>query len=432
MDVKDILGVSRSASAVAERVEKVKEKKLVKPKGMSREAFALLSASHPLHPSHLAGDLRKEAALKATREKTKRSSRGRAVFQWRPFANPGRADGLQLKHWVKCFQDAAGKVAPADPGEYSFAKYNKKVVVLRYDDEEWTSLITKQEGWSREETDHLLDVVQALDLRWLVIADRYEFEGGARRSMEDLKERYYAVQRDLLVGRAGGPEPVAHEPLVRHPYNRQHEQERKKGLELLLDRTKEQEEAESRVLAEAAAIESARKEEEAARRASAEHGGSPGPGGVPQEAASTAAAAGPGPVSAFSNEPELGVPPVFDESGKPAVPPKRAIVRGAFCRELAEGVAARLQPAKVQKALEGSMAELKVTEFPRAPTRAACGAYISLQAEVLALLELKRQLATNQALAAGNKRPAARMEGGDDGTPRSDKRQRVARKFADD
>ncbi|KFM25038.1 DNA methyltransferase 1-associated protein 1 [Auxenochlorella protothecoides] len=407
MDVKDILGVSRSASAVAERVEKVKEKKLVKPKGMSREAFALLSASHPLHPSHLAGDLRKEAALKATREKTKRSSRGRAVFQWRPFANPGRADGLQLKHWVKCFQDAAGKVAPADPGEYSFAKYNKKVVVLRYDDEEWTSLITKQEGWSREETDHLLDVVQALDLRWLVIADRYEFEGGARRSMEDLKERYYAVQRDLLVGRAGGPEPVAHEPLVRHPYNRQHEQERKKGLELLLDRTKEQEEAESRVLAEAAAIESARKEEEAARRASAEHGGSPGPGG-------------------------LGVPPVFDESGKPAVPPKRAIVRGAFCRELAEGVAARLQPAKVQKALEGSMAELKVTEFPRAPTRAACGAYISLQAEVLALLELKRQLATNQALAAGNKRPAARMEGGDDGTPRSDKRQRVARKFADD
>ncbi len=36
MDVKDILGVSRSASAVAERVEKVKEKKLVKPKGMSR------------------------------------------------------------------------------------------------------------------------------------------------------------------------------------------------------------------------------------------------------------------------------------------------------------------------------------------------------------------------------------------------------------
>lgn len=59
--------------------------------------------------------------------------------------------------------------------------------MLRYDDEEWTSLITKQEGWSREETDHLLDVVQALDLRWLVIADRYEVcgageEGGGCRA----------------------------------------------------------------------------------------------------------------------------------------------------------------------------------------------------------------------------------------------------------
>lgn len=87
---------------------------------------------------------------------------------------------------------------------------------------------------------------------------------------------------------------------------------------------------------------------------------------------------------------------------------------------------------RVQKALEGSLAELKVTEFPRVPTRGACGAYLALQAEVLALLELKRQLATRQALSAGTKRPAVKLEQGDEATPRADKRQRVARRFADD
>lgn len=36
MDVKDILGVSRTPGEQPERQEKPKEKKLVKPKGMSR------------------------------------------------------------------------------------------------------------------------------------------------------------------------------------------------------------------------------------------------------------------------------------------------------------------------------------------------------------------------------------------------------------
>lgn len=58
------------------------------------------------------------------------------------------------------------------------------------------------------------------------------------------------------------------------------------------------------------------------------------------------AAQGPAPISTFSNDAEPGVPPVFDEHGAPAVPPKRVVVRGAFCKELAESVAAKLQPPK--------------------------------------------------------------------------------------
>ncbi len=54
---------------------------------------------------------------------------GQVTFQWGKFTNPARSDGLQLEHWIKCYKDAAGRVVPADPGPYPFAKYNKKVCV---------------------------------------------------------------------------------------------------------------------------------------------------------------------------------------------------------------------------------------------------------------------------------------------------------------
>jgi len=53
--------------------------------------------------------------------------RVQVTWQWRRFANPARADGLQLQHWVKCRKElATGMVKPVDAGEYQFAKYNKK------------------------------------------------------------------------------------------------------------------------------------------------------------------------------------------------------------------------------------------------------------------------------------------------------------------
>lgn len=123
MDVKDIMGLSRTTSAAAERAEKPKEKKPVKPKGMSRynwqhrrtaplredqeaeqlmndkvvlqpfcqlysypflprrEAFALLSGLHPLQPSQLTGDLRKQSTVKSLRDKAKRSNRGTDIAE---------------------------------------------------------------------------------------------------------------------------------------------------------------------------------------------------------------------------------------------------------------------------------------------------------------------------------------------------------------
>ena len=49
---------------------KKEKEKVQRPAGMSREAFALLDASHPIVPS-FAGDLRKKSDLQGLKEKRK-------------------------------------------------------------------------------------------------------------------------------------------------------------------------------------------------------------------------------------------------------------------------------------------------------------------------------------------------------------------------
>lgn len=50
-----------------------------------------------------------------------------------------------------------------------------------------------------------------------------QFPKGVHRSMEDIKARYYAVARQLLVGREGTEDSVANNVLVKHPFNLTHE-----------------------------------------------------------------------------------------------------------------------------------------------------------------------------------------------------------------
>lgn len=61
-------------------------------------------------------------------------------------------------------------------------------MVYRYDPEEWESLLREDSaaaGWSREESDYLLDMVERYDLRFIVVADHYDVRrrawGGGRQ-----------------------------------------------------------------------------------------------------------------------------------------------------------------------------------------------------------------------------------------------------------
>jgi len=53
-----------------------------------------------------------------------------------------------------------------------------QVQIYRYDGEEWLNVISRDNalvgmGWTKEETDYLLDLLEQFDLRFVVVADRY-------------------------------------------------------------------------------------------------------------------------------------------------------------------------------------------------------------------------------------------------------------------
>ena len=142
------------------------------------------------------------AAAAVAKIRGRKRKKGEAVtWQLRPFENAARGDEgehpLKLTHWVKCLfpakllappqgtspdefdYDAAAKEAranadPADGGApYPFAAFNKRPKALRYDDDEWGSVVPPAQGWDREESDYLLDMLDRFGLRFHVVADRY-------------------------------------------------------------------------------------------------------------------------------------------------------------------------------------------------------------------------------------------------------------------
>lgn len=78
------------------------------------------------------------------------------------------------------------------------------------------------------------------DLRFIVIADRYEWPGRTR-SIEDLKARYYTICRRLLRERISNEDIETRQAqLQTYAYDRQQEMERKRAVQTLFSRTPEQ------------------------------------------------------------------------------------------------------------------------------------------------------------------------------------------------
>ena len=81
-DVKDILGVARGGGAAPSEAPgggkggKSGQPKLKRPKGMSREAFALMEGSNPILPTHMLELKKKKEPVRA-----RPSGKGTVIFR---------------------------------------------------------------------------------------------------------------------------------------------------------------------------------------------------------------------------------------------------------------------------------------------------------------------------------------------------------------
>lgn len=202
------------------------------------------------------------------------------------FSNQARSDGLLLKHWRKK-KDVNAATFPATPAEsnaasemeqderivktepdYHYAKFNVKLPRPEYTNDEYETHF-KSEDWDKSETDYLMGIAIEYDLRWIVIADRYEYTPSEQkpagessmavtmqaktRTMEDMKARYYNVAAKIMALRhpmssMSNAEFEVHEKMTK--FDPKLEAARKKLAETLLSRSLDEVKEEESLLAE--------------------------------------------------------------------------------------------------------------------------------------------------------------------------------------
>jgi hypothetical protein len=83
-----------------------------------------------------------------------------------------------------------------------FLKVNKPMDLRRYDDASYAAKL-QSAAWTRAETDELMRLAEQFGGRLVVVHDRWPVPRFAPRSLEQIKERYYEVQRLLARDPAG-------------------------------------------------------------------------------------------------------------------------------------------------------------------------------------------------------------------------------------
>ncbi|KAF3554467.1 hypothetical protein F2Q69_00018158 [Brassica cretica] len=323
-----------------------------------RMVYALTGGVAPLMPS-----------IDVTHLKRPPPPDEKVAWQWLPVKSSARKDDLQLYHWVRVVND----VPPT--GDYSFAKYNKSVDVLKYTDDEYENHLTDP-VWTKEETDQLFELCERFDLRFTVIADRFPLS----RTVEELKDRYYSVTRALLRARAQSPAELANHPLIKEPYDMTRDRERKRALSMVLSQSRHQEKKDAEILAEAKRITEMRL---AARRAA-----------EPDVPANENI----GSVSPSSNSqlPATAVAPstltMADYASTLASLRMLHVYLRTYGLEQMVQAASSAVGLRTIKRVEQTLQDLGVNLKPKVPTKTVCDEHLELRKEILTLLNLQKQL----------------------------------------
>jgi DNA methyltransferase 1-associated protein 1 len=314
-------------------------------------------------------------------------------------------DPLQITHWER--DDNARNAA-----DYPFAKFNRRIDVVRYDgtDAEYERACVA-EGWTRGETDRLLDLCERFDLRFPIVTDRFNAgEDGcgyavaprATRTEEELKDRYYTMSRAVLLARCATVQESAAvrstNNVFRAEYDRAHEEKRKERYNSLYRRSQAQLEGERLIWTELTRLEHLRKrlekEERQAKRAQrrAERTAR-GQGGSAADAAATPAAVGRGArlaAKARRGPVIAAAPPVVlahAASGPAAVsrPGRPSLASAAFLAPIT-GV-----PVRVARKVDASLESLDLGLLPM-PTAEVTRRFVELRQLIAQQLEVGRQV----------------------------------------
>ncbi|KFY71830.1 hypothetical protein V499_07994 [Pseudogymnoascus sp. VKM F-103] len=215
LDVRDMLDLPNSAGPRPAKKQKLTN---ARPnlKGLQREVQSL-GGDNPISIVPAVPQFKKRRLV---------SRKPAAKWELKPFKNSAREDDMKLKHWRRKVevppkqeaQEGEGGEAAAE-GEVkeevddsAFAKFNVQVNIPKYDDEQYEAKL-KNEDWTKEETDYLMQTARDFDLRWPLVWDRYEYQPAPPpegtestalvpelkpRTLEDLKARYYDVAAKMM------------------------------------------------------------------------------------------------------------------------------------------------------------------------------------------------------------------------------------------
>uniref|UniRef100_A0A1A9ZC93 DNA methyltransferase 1-associated protein 1 n=1 Tax=Glossina pallidipes TaxID=7398 RepID=A0A1A9ZC93_GLOPL len=258
-DVRDILDIERPMTPEISRESFLVTKKRnfertkgpsKRPEGMHREVFALLYNDNKDAPPLLPTDTALGIGSGYKQVKARLGMKKVRKWEWAPFTNLARTDGAVFHHWRRLSDE---------PKEYPFAKFNKHLQIPEYTLAEYNAhLQTNPQKWTKEQTDHLFDLAKRFDLRFIIMADRWDRTQYGIKTVEDLKERYYEII-GLLSKSKAGTAGNDKKPFV---FDIEHERRRKEQLKKLFERTSQQVKEEQNLLNELRKIEARKKERE--------------------------------------------------------------------------------------------------------------------------------------------------------------------------
>jgi len=236
-DLQDIIGIAPEATRP--KKDKRKAPGPRKPDGLNRELYGLVGSA-PVEVALYPAD-----PLRGLKEKRKVAPT--AATHWELCETPCSArsstDSLRLWRWLP--PDEHERL---QAGAYNdrLQQLNKPIRVFKYTPAEYDAHLTDPTGrWTKESTDHLFELCERFDLRWVVIHDRFTPEDFP---MEELKARYYGCSAALLRARCTTEEDkrlVEGHPVLAEPYDKDREVSRKRHLEALWGRTRQEEAAEA-------------------------------------------------------------------------------------------------------------------------------------------------------------------------------------------